>query len=263
MLRTMLAQAGLQPLPIVADPVIAVLCGLLVCVAGAAIALPVLALGIPREAWKPLAAAVLAGLATAAAVAPFTAERPRRILVTQAEAGGRSAFLFRARDPLSLDPVLEHVPGAQPIRTGWPSFEIYEPAPTHEVAGPAPSFAAPSVEVGASSANADGTRTLELRLHAQTPNVRLFVERGRVVRWSVHAEVAEPPLADGRAAIYFQGFDPEGETISITLRGKQPAEIEIIASTFEPSAELKQLTAAFPDWALPVPLCARSIKQRI
>jgi hypothetical protein len=88
--------------------------------------------------------------------------------------------------------------------------------------------------------------------------VRFFVERGRVVRWSVHPELAEPPLADGRAAIYFQGFDPAGETISLTLRGDQPTEVEIIASTFEPSAELKQLTAAFPPWAVPVPLCARA-----
>jgi MFS family permease len=132
MLRTMLAQAGLQPLPVLPDPIIGVLVALLVSSAGAAIALPVLAFGVARTTWKLLAAASLAGVAVSAVVSPFTAERPRRVLVTHAEVGGRSAFLFRARDALPLDPVLEQVSGATPVRGDWPSFEVYEPAPTHE-----------------------------------------------------------------------------------------------------------------------------------
>lgn len=263
MLRTMLAQAGIQPLPISPDPIVGLLYGTVVAVTGAAIALPVQAFELPRAMRLPLMAAVLGATALAASVQPFSAERPRRVLVTQAEADGRSAFLFRARDVLPLEPVLANLPGVEPIRSKWPSFEVYEPEPTHQIAGPAPSFAPPSAELLSSTDNADGTRTLQLRLHAETPNLRLFVESGRVASWSVHPDVAEPPAANGRAAIYFQGFDPAGETISLTLRGRQPAELELIASTFAPSPELLQLTASFPDWALPVPLSARSVKLRL
>jgi len=263
MLRTMLAQAGIQPLPVSPDPIVGILYGSAVAVAGVAIALPVQAFGLAKVARLPLLAAVILALAVAASVQPFSAERPRRILVTQAETDGRSAFLFRARDVLPLEPVLASIPGARLIRSSWPAFEVYEPEPTHEIAGPAPRFAPPSLALLETTANADGTRTLKLRLQAETPNLRVFIERGRVASWSVHPEVAEPPAAGGRAAIYFQGFDPAGETITITLRGSEPAEIELVASTFEPSPELLKLTAAFPDWALPVPLSARSVRLRI
>ena len=263
MLRTMLAQAGIQPLPISPDPIVGVLYSSAVAAAGVAIALPVQAFEIHKRARLPLLAAVVASLGLAATVTPFSAERPRRILVTQAETEGRSAFLLRARDVLPLDSALGKLSGAREIAQKWPNFEVYEPEPTHEVAGPAPNFAPPSLELLSRTDNADGTRTLQLRLHAETTNLRMFVERGRVASWSVHPEVAEPPAADGRAAIYFQGVDPSGETISLTLRGNEPAEIELIASTFAPSPELLQLTAAFPDWALPVPLLARSVKLSI
>ena len=135
----------------------------------------------------------------------FTPERPRRVLVTHAEANGRSAFLFRARDALPLEPVLAQIPGVRSARADWPSFEVYEPSPSHEVAGPAPDFAPPSLELLSSTPNADGTRTVQLRLRSQTPNLRLFVEKGRVAGWSVHPEVAEPPLAGDRATIYSLG----------------------------------------------------------
>lgn len=263
MLRTMLAQAGLQPLPIAADPVLGALCGATVAAAGAAIALPVQAHGLGRAAHRVLVGAAAAGVLICAVMPPFTAERPRRVLVTQAEANGRSAFLFRARDALALEPALAGIAGVRPARADWPSFEAYEPTPTHEVDGPTPGFAPPSIEVLSRSEHADGTRTVELRLRSQTPNLRVYVDAGRVQSWSVHPEVAEPPFAGGRATIYFQGVDPDGEPLSLRLRGSAPVGIEVVASTFEPSAELRQLAAALPAWAVPVPLCARSVKERL
>ncbi|MDB4971829.1 MAG: peptidase [Myxococcaceae bacterium] len=263
LMRTMCAQMGMQPLPIPGDPVIGLLCGLLVAIAGAALALPAHAFGGVKQASSVMAALALAGIVLSATTFPFTSERPRRVLVTHAEENGRSALLLRARDALPLAPVLTQLPDARPVRAGWTSFEVFQELPTHELPAPAPAFARPSAEVLAMQPHADGTRTVTLRLHSETPNLRMFVEHGRVARWSLHEEVSEPPLAAGRATVYFQGFPSEGETITVTLRGSAPVEVELIASTFASSPVIRRMTATFPRWAVPVPLAARSVKLKI
>lgn len=263
LLCTMCAQMGLQPLPFPADPVLAMLCGALVATASAALALPVHALGESQWPLRSYVVLAVAGVVLSASTFPFTPERPRRVLVTQGAQADRSAYLLRARDVLPLEPVLAQLPAARPARADWTSFEVFEPAPTHELPAPAPDFPLPSAALLSQVVNDDGTRSVELQLRSATPNLRMFVQAGRVVRWSIHPQVAEPPLAGGRATVYFQGFPPEGRRITLTLRGAEPAELELIATTFMPSPELKQMAAAFPAWALPVPLLARSLKLKL
>jgi hypothetical protein len=263
MLSALCAQMGLQPLPIPADPLIALLCGSLTVAAGAAIVIPSLASqGAGRAAWA-FAALGGFGIVVSAMHAPFSPERPRRILVTHGEENGQSAFFLRARDGLPLEPALEGLPEARPASPSWTKFEIFEPAPTHELPGPPPAFGRPRVEVVSSTRHADGTRTVVLRLGSDTSDLRLFFAAGRVVRWSVQDEVPANPVAGGRAVIYLDGFPPEGDTISVTLRGAEPAEVQAISSSFLPTDAIAAIGARLPAWALPLPLSARAIRVQI
>ncbi|MFO0556569.1 MAG: M28 family peptidase [Polyangiales bacterium] len=262
-LRTMCAEVAFLPLPTAADPMLAALVASFVAAASAGAMIAAHAVGAHGRASLAFALLALLGLGASAAREPFTHERPRRVFVVHGEEGGRSAVLLRAIDALPFDPVLRSVRDARPVQRQWPLFEVFMPAPTHEVAAPSPSFAPPSVEVLSSTANPGATRTVRLRLRTATTQLRLFVERDRLARWSLGRSLAVNEFAGNRPTAYFQGVGPEGEEVELEVRGASPVELEVIATSFLPDEAMLRVARQFPSWAVMTPMVARTIRVRI
>jgi hypothetical protein len=262
-LRTMCAEMAFLPLPIPADPVLATLVGVMTCATGALFALGAHSIGGASRAALALALVALVGVAITAVKPPFTVERPRRVFVVHGESDGRSGVLLRGLDALPLEPALGGLPEARPIRPGWSAFEVFNPPPTHEIAAGPPAFAPPTVEVLSSGPLVDGTRAVRVRLRTETTQLRLFVARGRLASWSLHPRTAENEVAGGRPTAYFQGVGPEGEELTLVLRGAEPVELEVIATSFEPDAQMNAIARRLPPWAVMSPMVARTIRPRI
>jgi hypothetical protein len=262
-LRTMCAEVAFLPLPTAADPMLAGLVGVFVAAASAGAVIASHAIGAHLRASLLFVAIAIAGVTTSAAREPFTAERPRRVFVVHGEEGGRSAVLLRAIDALPFDPVASAIPEARPVTREWPLFEVFMPPPTHEVAAPPPAFAPPRVETLSSARNAAGTRTVRLRMHTETTQLRLFVARDRLVRWSLGRSLAVNEYAGNRPTAYFQGVGPEGEEVELEVRGDEPVELEVIATSFLPDEPMLRVARRFPSWAVMTPMVARTVRVRI
>jgi hypothetical protein len=261
-LRTMCAEVAFLPLPTAADPMLAALVAAFVCAGAAGLIVASHAIGAHARVSLAFALVALAGVGASAAREPFTFERPRRVFVVHGEEGGRSAVLLRAIDALPFEPVARGVPEARPVSREWPLFEVFMPAPTHEVPAPPPAFAPPRVEV-LSSARSGATRTVRVRLYTETTQLRLFVARDRLVRWSLGASLAVNEYAGGRPTAYFQGVGPEGEEVELEFRGDAPVELEVIATSFLPDEPMLRVARRLPSWAVMTPMVARTVRARL
>lgn len=262
-LRTMCAEVAFLPLPIAADPMLAALVASFVGAASAGAMIGAHAIGAHARASLVLALIAVLGVATSAAREPFTHERPRRVFVVHGEADGQSAVLLRAIDALPFDSVARSLPDARPVRREWPLFEVFMPPPTHEIAAPAPAFAAPSVEVLSTTRATSATRVVRVRLRTETTQLRLFVERDRLVRWSLGRSLAVNEFAGNRPTAYFQGVGAEGEEVELEVRGDAPVELEVIATSFLPDEHMLRVARQLPSWAVMTPMVARTVRVRI
>lgn len=261
-LRTMCAEVAFLPLPTAADPMLAGLVASFVSAGAAGLLVASHAIGSHKRAALVFALVACVGVVASAAREPFTFERPRRVFVVHGEEGGRSAVLLRAIDALPFDPVARSVPEARPVSREWPLFEVFMPPPTHEVAAPPPSFAPPRIETLSSTRNG-ATRTVRIKLFTETTQLRLFVARDRLVRWSLGRNLAVNEYAGNRPTAYFQGVGPEGEEVELELRGDEPVELEVIATSFLPDEHMTRIARQFPQWAVMTPMVARTIRVRL
>ncbi len=268
LMRAMVPEIGFLPLPIPGDPLVAVFTAVFTLATAGAAMWTVHDLGGPGRATLVTSVIALVGIVGCAVRFPWTAERPRRVMVTHIEQDGRSALLMGPMDALPMRGALAAVGDARPVRAGW-ARNVFMPRYTHEVPARPPAFGAPRAEVTTVGHDASsGTRTVELRLHAETPQVRLYIPRARLAGWSLSERLPERPADPGDLpgpeddcdVIHFEGFTDEGETVRLRVRGDAPFEVDLRAVTPVPDAEIDALMRRMPSWVVAWPGVTRVVR---
>ena len=243
--------AGLTPPEAPADLAVAMLVGLSTCLLG------VVAFTLPyREGGLQRMALVCAGLGLVGVVltvvhAPYSAARPKRLLAAQAADGDESALLVAGYGADGMQPLLDRFRDATPVPPSWPRLHFFMPAFTHLLPAGPPAIAAPQAEVTASNYDsATDQRQVDVHLTSGGPELRLFVAAASLVAWSVTPSLPKTPPIPGRYGIIFEGVEPGGVDIQLTLRGWQPVEIELRSVGGAPatSDEARALGQRLPDW---------------
>jgi hypothetical protein len=262
-LGALIPQVCATVLPIPADPIVAVLVTLptLLVAAGAMIPLAT----APRLGGAALVSLSIAlvGALVLATRAPFSFERPRRVIAAHVEVDGRTGILLKAFDALPLEPDLAGVPGAAPMREDWKAMPAYYPEPSHLVPAPAPSFARPTLEVLSRRDEGAGERSVTVRLVATTIDLHVLVPVDRLVAWSLGSPLPATPAAGARHMVQYSGMRPEGEVLTLRLRGEAPVPIELRASDPVASPELEALLKQLPSHVVFWPEAARVVKTEL
>jgi hypothetical protein len=243
--------AGLMPPEAPGDLAIAVLVGLATCLVGVvAFTLPYREGGINRMALV-CAGVGLVGVIFTAVHAPYSAARPKRVLAAQAADGAESALLVAAYGADGMRPLADRFRDAAPVPPSWPRLHFFLPAFTHLLPAGPPAIAAPQAEVTASNYDsATDQRQVNLHLTSGGPELRLFIPAASLVGWSFGPSLPATPPLPGRYCVLFEGVEPAGADIQLTLRGWQPVEIELRSVGGEPASsdEARALEKRLPDW---------------
>ena len=243
--------AGMTPSNVPTDMVIAALVGLATGLIGVVgFTLPHRTGGLGRAA---LLCAVLGvvGIGVTALHSPYSAARPKRLMVVQAADAERSALLLASAGADGMRPLLPMFPDATPAPTTWPSLDLMTPPLTHMLPAPAPAMQAPRAEVIADHHDpATDTRQITLHLHGTSPQLRLSIPAAALLGWSVTSNLSAIPPTDGRYLVHFEGVPAAGVDIQLTLRGSHPVEVDLRGIDGAPAAgpDIQALARRLPDW---------------
>ena len=192
-----------------------------VVAAVATLALPLLhASGGFGRAAMALAAVGVVGLAVIAVRFPYTETRPRRVSVSHVADGDQGA-----------------------IRIKGAPF-------TRELPAPPPPMPPPRAEVEREQRTTDGHRQVTLRIHGTSPLIRLAVPQQALLGWSLAPSLDPTRAVDGRYFAQFYALPPTGHSLTLTLRGQAPVQIEL-RGTDGARASGRQVDAALkslPSW---------------
>jgi len=243
--------AGLTPPAVPADLAVAVLVGFSTGLVGVvAFTLPYREGGMNRMALA-CAGVGLLGVVFTAVHAPYSAERPKRVLAAQAADGAESALLVAGYGADGMRPLADRFRDASDVPPSWPALHFFLPPFTHLLPAGPPAIAAPQAEVTASNYDsAADRRQVNLHLTSGGPQMRLFVPAAPLLAWSVTPSLPKPPPLPGKYCILFEGVEPAGVDIQLTLRGSQPVEIELrsVGGVPATSDEARALGRRLPDW---------------
>lgn len=246
-----------MPVPFPTDPVVAVLVTLPVLAAAPGALVAAQLAGPLRPMARVCAALATVGVVVLTSRAPFDAAHPRRLTATHVEIDGKSAIALGAWDALPLEADLAGVKGLQPASPGWHPNLPPLGDPLYEVPAEVPDFPAPSAVVLSSTPGPDGARTVELSLLATTPHLNVLIPRDRLLGWSLSEALPEVPAGGDRDIILFSGHRPDGEPLTLRIRGEAPLEIELRASAPVQDAALDALLDQLPDHVVLWPEVAR------
>lgn len=259
----------LAPRPL--DPLVAALVGAVVAAVGVLTCAAVHQAGGFGRAALACAALAIAGVAVTASRFPYTAERPKRLLLAHvavdAEAGAaspRSALLVGSGDALGLEGVLPSLPGFVPARPGWPPFETWLRPTWYELPAPPPRLPPPHVAIVREAYDAaTDRRELRLRLTAPGAQMRLTFPATRVAGWSLGAHPANALAVQGQRVIHLEGLEPEGAELSLSVLGRDPLPIELRAVARQPArdAAVQAVLRRLPPWTTATSLAIRVVHQ--
>jgi hypothetical protein len=259
---------GIMPAPQPFDAPIAVMAGAVAVAVGVlACAAVQRAGGLGRAALACTAVAIV-GLTASATRFPYTAERPKRIRLAHVSldwAGEqRSALLLKADDALGMASVLPSLPELVPARPGWPPYETWHPAFSHELPAPPPSEPeAPRIAVihDAYDAATD-LRELRLRVTAPGAQMRLAFPASRLVGWSLDGPLTSVANIGGNRAIHLEGLGADGAELSVTVRGRAPLPVALRAVSRAPARDeaALELLRRLPPWTTTTSLAIRDVR---
>jgi hypothetical protein len=174
------------------------------------------------------------GLAVIAVRFPYTESRPRRVSVSHVADGDKGA-----------------------IRVKGGPF-------TREIPAPPPPMPAPRAEVVGEQGTAAGNRQVTLRIHGTSPLIRLAVPQQALLDWSLAPSLSTRPV-DGRYFAQFYDLPPDGHSLTLTLRGQAPVEIELrgIDGTPPTGPEVTAALRTLPPWTTAHVTASRTIKLRL
>jgi hypothetical protein len=215
-----------------------------------------LAVGLPgRTALAnrlALGCAVLAilGMGLTAAQSPYTAQRPKRLLVTHAADDQGSALLLAGEGVMGTRPLLPVLAEAKPAPPSWPPVDGFMEPFTLMLPASEPPMPAPRAEVTQSEYDAQtDTRHVKLHLHGTSPELRLHIPSQSLVAWSASEKLPAAPEG-GVYGVAFEGVRGEGVDFEMTLRGQHPVAVTLRAIDGKrPSGpEVSSLAQHLPDW---------------
>jgi hypothetical protein len=193
----------------------------------------------------------LLGVIFTALHAPYSAARPKRLLAAQADNGEQSALLVAAYGADGMQPLADRLRGVAEAPGYWPKLHFFTPAFTHLLPAGPPAMAAPQAEVTATNYDAAADqRQVNVHLTSGGPQMRLFIPAAPLLAWSVTPSLPAAPPLPGQYCIIFEGVEPGGVDLQLTLRGWQPVEIELRSVGGEPAngPEVQALGQRLPDW---------------
>lgn len=199
-------------------------------------------LGWASAAWGGMA---LLGLLVIALHAPYSQERPKRLIVRHLERDGRAVLEFRGFDFVPMNDALRDVPGVAPVT------EVLGQPTTRET------FTAPAGVVSLPPATLEmsvpATSTSELReatLHLVQPEpgeLEVWIPREALARWSLSCPL---PTLDKEARHYkVTFFNPEeGARLTLGLKTPEPVTLDVHELRFTTTPELDAALAHLPRW---------------
>ncbi|MBN1204938.1 MAG: M28 family peptidase [Myxococcaceae bacterium] len=223
------------------DPVIALLVALIVTTA-AVTGLPALQ---PMR-WMGRAALVLlgvGGVATGALAlsAPYTPERPKRVLLTHADEEGQSQLRVEGEDFLDLEGLLPSL-SAQTEHGSAQEHWLPEQASGRLEA---------TLEVIPGGTAPDGTRAVTLRWRGEPgERLTLYVPRRALAGWSLMPDLPRLPEDDRSYVIHAMMMPETSWEVTLRLRGAEPVKVqvrELDEGALTPPLEAAR--AALPPWA--------------
>jgi hypothetical protein len=242
------------------DPMIAALVALPLALM-ATLALPLLhaTRGFGRAALG-LGAVGAVGLALVAARFPFTAARPKRVMVAHVADGDEGAVRVKLRDRLGLNVLVAALPGAAGAAWKTPAGDPF----TRERPAPPPPMPPPRAEIEAQERVVEGRR-VTLRIRGTSPLIRLAIPRDVLVGWSLAPSLAATPPIDGRYVAQLYDLAPAGTSLTLTLRGDAPVEIELRGTDGAPPSgpEIEAVVKALPVWVTPTLTASRITRLQI
>jgi len=163
----------------------------------------------------------------------------------------------KLRDRLGLNVLVAALPGG-----AWKT-PAGDPL-TRERPAPPPPMPAPRAEVEAREHVAEGRR-VTLRIHGTSPLIRLAIPRDALVGWSLAPSLAATPPIDGRYVAQLYDLAPAGTSLTLTLRGDAPVEIELrgIDGARPSGPEIEAVVRALPAWVTPTVTASRTTRLRI
>jgi hypothetical protein len=223
--------------------------------------------GLGRAALACTAVAIV-GLTASAIRFPYTAERPKRLRLAHVslDSAGeqRSALLLGADDALGIASVLPSVPELTPARPGWPAYETWGPAFSHELPAPPPAEPeAPRIAVlhDAYDAATD-LRELRLRVTAPGAQIRVAFQASRLVGWSLDAPPAAAANMGGNRTIHLEGLGADGAELTVTVRGRAPLPVALRAIARAPARDQAalELLRRLPPWTTTTSIAVRAVR---
>ena len=86
---------------------------------------------------------------------------------------------------------------------------------------------APRAEVEREQRTTHGHRQVTLRIHGTSPLIRLAVPDQVLLGWSLAPSLDPTRAVDGRYFAQFYALPPTGHSLTLTLRGQAPVQIEL------------------------------------
>ncbi|MGE5787771.1 MAG: M20/M25/M40 family metallo-hydrolase, partial [Myxococcales bacterium] len=214
-----------------------------------------------------LACAFLALLGTVviATVNPYSKERPKRVAASLVDREGECRLFIASKDALPLAPTLRNVPEVTRLVPQWSPLGRMNPPFTYSMPAAMPGSLPPQIEVLSSNYDAlRNLRTVNVRLRAAGPQLRLFIPRLPLRGWSL-GELATVPLdANQRVAVLFEDASAWDRDLTLELDGTEPTEVELITIRGASDApEMAQLAKRLPPWVALQASEIRIAKQRI
>jgi hypothetical protein len=195
----MVPMAGMTPASVPTDLVMAVLVGLATSLVGVvAFTLPYGTGGLGKAALVCAALGVV-GIALTALQPPYSALRPKRLVVVHAADADKSALLMASPGADGMRPLASLFPDAMPADAAWPSLEPFAPPFTHMLPAPAPVMQAPSAEITASAydSTADTRQRCTCTAPAHSSSSRYQPSRS----WAGPSLQASPPWCPRTASM--------------------------------------------------------------
>ena len=195
------------------------------------------------------------GMVGTALHSPYSAARPKRLLLTHAQQDGQAALLLMSFDVVPLSRALASIPEAQPLPAGedWPNSLLppgFLPPYSHKLPAPLLEVPPPRLEVLARSEDVQsGTRTVKLRLYATGWMTSLDIPAQALAGWSLGEPL--PPPGEGQPMItaVFYAPSPSGQEVTLRLRGAAPVPYQL-RQNHAPgqTPALRDLRRRLPDW---------------
>lgn len=208
---------------------------------------------LPR-ALAGCAAVTLLGIAATALHAPYSTERPKRVMAVHATQEGRTALVLMSEDYLPLGPALTALPEARPVPDGesWSSFVPpgWLPPFSHKL--PAQPLPIPPPRLVVQERSEDptsGVRTVKLRLYASGWVTFLELPHQALAGWSIGEPLPQPLAGQSTITALFVAPNPEGQELTLRLRGAAPVGVRVLQfHAPDSSPELLELRRRLPAW---------------